>query len=65
VYVSSSPSGSVPSAVNSTVSGALPDRGTAPASTVGARFPGGSVTVTTTSAVPVLPPASVTVTVAV
>ena len=60
-YLSASPSGSDAVAVNVTFSGAVPDAGAAVRSTVGARLPA----VTTTVSVAVRPRGSVTVTVAV
>ena len=65
VYVSASPSGSVPLAVNVTSSGAGPELGAAAPTTLGAALPAGSVTVSSTSAVADRPCASVTVTLAV
>ena len=60
-YVSASPSGSVPVAENCTSSGAVPDCGTAAASTVGDSLPTGSPTVIAIVAVSVLPAGSLTV----
>ena len=64
-YVTASPSGSVPSAVNVTLSGAVPVTGSDRASTIGARLPAGLVTVIVIVFVAVAPLASLTVTLAV
>ncbi len=64
VIRSSGPSGSIPTASKSTVSGGFPEAGSAAASTVGSRLPCG-LTVTSTVSVPFLPSGSVTVSVAV
>ena len=64
-YMIGSPSGSRPEAENRTLSGAPPPAGSAAICTVGAWLPGGLPTTIDTVAVPVMPPGSRAVTVAV